>query len=211
MDQRYPMPEDSTTEIQDILRRLRNLELSPRLTNASMADLSNVERVRLGLLSDESYGIQVFDENAATVFKVNGTGINTPSLPLQYRKAGDPAAAVTSGSFVNVWEAAISEVTHDAVTWNVTISADAATTGEARLIAPNVSGSPTTTALSIPASSSTAYEWDWAIPGLDIGASGVFVVLQMRRTGGAGNLYAYGPNVLYQANADRIGATASGV
>jgi hypothetical protein len=59
MDLRYPMPEDVSTEIQDILRRLRNLERSPRLTNSSMADDAGVERLRVGLLDDGSYGMTI--------------------------------------------------------------------------------------------------------------------------------------------------------
>jgi hypothetical protein len=134
MDERYPMGDDLVRIIQDLRRRVTSLERSPRLSNSSIVDPSNVERVRLGLLDDDTYGLQVFDENGDTAFKASGIGITDPGINLPVREGQTPIGPITSGSFVLTWESALGVVTHNALVWTSIIATDPATTAEAKLI-----------------------------------------------------------------------------
>jgi hypothetical protein len=204
-------PNDLGALLSDYERRLHNLETASGLTNASMSDPTGTVRVRLGRLTDAGdYGIEVLDENSNSMIRVDGNGLRYPGLPALYRKANDPAPGVTSATFTPVWEGVIPWVAHNAIRWNSTITADAATTGEARLRT-NVGGTTYSAVLTIPAGTGAAYEWNWAIPGMTYGTGPVYVTLDVRRTTGAGSLYAYGPNTLLAQAAVDLGATATGV
>jgi hypothetical protein len=207
MDERYPLGDDLVRLLQDLRRRVSHLERSPRLSNASIVDPSNVERVRLGLLDDDTYGLQVFDENGDTAFKASGVGLTDPGINLPIHQVQAPIT-VTSGSFVGTWETSLGVVTHDSIVWTSLIATDVGTTAQAELrVLPDVSA-----AKSIPSGNGASSTWRWK-PPLVIAkyTAGPVVQLWVRRTGGAGNVYAYPPQALYLGNGDDVGATASGV
>jgi hypothetical protein len=101
-------------------------------------------------------------------------------------------------------------VTADAVQIQLAVGADAATTGEVR-ITTNVSGSPISAVLSVPASTAAAYEWKWKVPGMILGTGPITFQIQARRVTGAGNINVYPPTQMHETTAATIGATATGV
>jgi hypothetical protein len=203
-------PSDVFDRISEIERRLRDLASGSGLRNASMSDLDGVERVKIGRLEEGVYGILVKDDNGHPVFRVDGSGLTYPGLSLASKKSTD-SVVVNSGSFVPAWETVESWVTHNSIRWRSSVVVDAATTGEARLYAPGIAGTPATSILGLPAGVQTEIGWNWAIPGLAIGSEQMMVQLQVRRTAGAGNISVYAPYNLWAANDTTIGATASGL
>jgi hypothetical protein len=74
-----PQPENLSTYIRDLERRIRLLETAPRLQNSSVAngtttvvDGSGVVKTQFGLLSDETYGLAVVNPSGNLV-NVNNT------------------------------------------------------------------------------------------------------------------------------------------
>jgi hypothetical protein len=203
MDLRYPMPENLTTEIQDILRRLRNLELSPKLTNASIADLDGNERVRLGLLDgDENYGLAVFDVDGDTRLRVDGRGMIAPYLPGIPRNPAE-YITTTSPTFVTIWQSVFPICSHQAIGGRVGWGADAGTTGELRLKL----GSATTDPATLAAGSTGEQIFQW-LHGAALGSGPQYVEIQARRTGGVNGINIYSPT-LEMRTPD--GATAGGL
>jgi hypothetical protein len=209
-------PDTIGTHLDDIWRRLRALETAPQANNTTVSggsftvlDVTGAERVRLGTLADGTIGIEVKDSGSVTVFKVNGVGLSYPELGLPTRMPNTAAPAVTSATFTTVWEAPIAWAASDSIYWAGVITTDAATSGEARLFAPNVPGAPTTSAYPLVTGGQTQPVFKWTVPGLVYGTGSVLIQLQVRRTAGAGNVNAFTPDSVYMANSGVIGATVT--
>jgi hypothetical protein len=212
MDPRNPMPPDLSNELRELQRRLETLERSPRLTSASIDDEDGNTRVVLGRLAEDgSFGIEVFDTDGNRVFAVDEVGLTHPRINVPYRKASDLVGPITSGSFIDTWEAALGVLTGDSVRFSCLVATDAGTTAEARLEVPQLG--LTSAVRSIAAgNSSVTSTWTWK-PPLPIGeyGSGLLIQLQVRRASGAGNVYSYAPSSLWIGNGADIDATATGV
>lgn len=98
------LPPNIARYINDLERRIRNLENAAQLTNSSIKDgtlevldgSGNV-RVRIGRQLDTTYGVQVFDTSGALVWRSETT-------TTAYVAPSAATASVTSGSFVSVAE-----------------------------------------------------------------------------------------------------------
>lgn len=102
---------------------------------------------------------------------------------------------VTSGTFANEWVFTLSQVVADSVAVGVTVFNPAATTSQVRLRAANVSGSPTTDTVSTTAGVFTYVRFDWLVPDLSLGSTGVEIAVQIRRASGTGTVQIYRPFV----------------
>lgn len=172
----------------------------------AVLDASGTERATLGKLGSE-YGLALNDAAGTTELTriaTDGTSINgndgtplirtnptTSSLldpdltsTLTVREPGDQRI-VTSGTFETAWRVGMGRIYHDVIVGEVTVSTDTATTAEIR-VRDLVSGA-STDIKSVPASTNTTYVLAW-LHGIDLNANGTTFVLEMRRTGGAGNV-----------------------
>jgi hypothetical protein len=206
-----PMPDYFVRWMRDVERRLAAQERSPQMGNAAMSDPAGTKRVQIGLLDDDSYGLQVFDENGDTAFKASGVGLTDPGINLPYRQGATPMGPITSGSFTLTWETSLGVITHDAIRWGSLIQTDAATTAEAYLTIPQLGVTSVTKSVAASNNSNvTAWKWKPPLPIGKYAPGGYLVQMYVRRATGAGNVYAYAPDALYMANSADIGATATG-
>ncbi len=120
-----------------------------------------------------------------------------------YQQTFDPAWAP-------LWEVPHGYVQHDSIRVQVYASVPAATTGEVRLRAVNVTGYPTTDAIALPAGATIA-TFSWLVPGLIVPSQGILYHLEARVTAGPGYVALYPPLVVRSSPGDLIAATASGV
>jgi hypothetical protein len=206
-------PTDLAAHLRDLERRIDDLERAPRLTNASITDDNDVERIEFGALDDNEpptdFGLVIRNADGVAVLYASADGVMRPYQTWQASQWAE-SIPVTSGTFGPTWALSNPYSTADALQVSVAIGADAATTGEARLSA-NISGSPVTATLTIPAGTLNYYEWKWAPVGLVAGTGPIIVTLDVRRTAGAGTVHAYCPIQAFSAVAADIGATATGI
>ncbi len=165
-------------------------------TSLRFYDTAGTLRAQLGYLGASSgYGLHVADAAGVMLADVGDHGfrmptLNTPWVPSLAMAAGGQYVQVTSATFVDVYQAEFSQITHEAFAASVTCTSDAATTGEFRLSA---DAAGTTSAVSIPAASAgtvQAFEWTH---GVTLGIGPTSFRVQARRASGAGNINVYLP------------------
>lgn len=203
----------------EIERRLRDLEVGRRAPSTVQAggtfELRDDDGDPVFLFGQfdrsggTAFGVQAVVPDGAgpgttpTVFEVDDDGLEAPYLELPTQPAGE-FIAVTSGSFVDVWEARASLLVAAALFVDVPWATDPATTGEVR-VSLNAS---TTDPVTLGAGTSGNAELRW-LHGQHIGSGPYLVKVQARRTGGAGNVSLFVPTVA-QAGNDGTGATNTG-
>lgn len=205
---------------QGVEERLRALETAPRISTTSQRGGSYIllddegravwtfgEYTR-GIVTD--YGIQsiAVDGNPAgnaTALEVNADGMEAPWVPCQIARTDD-FVVVTSGAFIDVWNGSAGLLVSNAIEWFSVIGCDGGTTAEARL---SIAGVKTSGVIACGAGVFTNLIWSW-LHEQDLGAN-FFFTLQVRRTGGAGNVNVYHPSVACQAGGAGTGATVNGL
>jgi hypothetical protein len=205
-------PHSLPQHLREMERRIEVLERAPRLGNSSINDDNDVERIVLGQLDEDdpdSFGIRIANADTVAVLEVDAAGVLRPYQNWQASR-WDESVPVTSAAYVPTWAESNPYSTADAMRLTVYLATDPATTGEARLSS-NLGGSPVTSAVTIPAGTATYYEWNWAMPGLVAGTGPIVITLDVRRTSGAGNVYAYQPIQCFSGVASDLGATPTGV
>jgi hypothetical protein len=205
-----PKPENLSSYISDLERRIRVLETAPRLKSSSNSDQSNVTRNLIGQFPDGGdFGFELRNPTGVTVFRADSLGLAYPRIPLSLTKAAD-YIIVTSGTEVTTWSLTTAMATADAIQIQLGVSADAATTGTIR-IATNISGTSYTAAQAIPALFNDFLEWKWAPAGLVVGTGPIVYDVLVTRTSGAGNVNVYPPLQGFMATSTSIGATPTGI
>jgi hypothetical protein len=116
----------------------------------------------------------------------------------------------TSASFVTLYRIPLSLIIADSVSVRTRAILFSGATGQVRLRAPNVSGTPTTSALSLPAGTNAFCQFDWTVAGLNLGDTGIVIEIQGRKTGGSFDLVVESPVVAMQTPAFSVNATATG-
>lgn len=193
--------------LQDIDRRLRNLEGAPQLQRASLtggkitALNADGDRVaEYGELAGGGYGVAVNDADTLnTLLLVNDIdGVHVPVIEHAWQKAND-SVAVTSGSFVTAWATLIPVPLARCITATITVVTGAGTTGEVRLTAVGIGS---TTAKTCPAGAQTDATFSWDLgTNLGLGVSGVLINVEARRTGGANSVAVFEPLSLRESSA----------
>ncbi len=174
-------------------------------------DAAGVVRATLGQLAAGEFGIMLADANGQPAFQVTDGGIDSPAIPLPFR-ATNSSLALTSATFLQMWQFAFGKVTHDSIRVVVPASADAATTGSIRLeIFRDGVSFATSAAQTILAASPSRYTWSWT-PGWTVGdAARWAIVVEGERLTGVGDVNIGEPDLGYLARGDTIGATPTGV
>lgn len=116
---------------------------------------------------------------------------------------------VTSGTYAVVWEFSISSVVADSVSLAAVVITDPSTTANLRLVA-NTAGIPVTDVATVAANSQKIVRFDWLVPSMNIGSSGVLIQLEARRASGVGNVAVFQPLVAMQIPAFIWNAEADG-
>lgn len=209
------MPPDLAARLRDIETRLSKLERLPRLPSSStrggslrLLDDAGTTRWAAGnVLFDGSigdsttgYGVFEFDDQGAMI-RAQATGYRGQIYPAMPFPMHDPTPkAVTSPTFTGVFEARIQFPIHEVLSVQVAVQTDADTTGEVRLS--TLGAAHTTAALPLPAATNSFAVFEWLHPamcGLFDPRSGREVNLQvsldLRRTGGTGQVRAFAPIV----------------
>ena len=172
-----------------------NLVLRLDADGLSVLDATGTLRVRVGYIdASAGYGVKVLSPASGTLFNATDDGLrfpalNTPWIP-QIGAFTGLLTPITSASFVNVYQAEWSQITHLGFASTVVCTSDAGTTGEFRISA---DAGGTTSSVTIPAASagtSQAFEW---LHGLGLNTGPTSFRVQARRTGGAGNINVYLP------------------
>ncbi|CAB5217937.1 hypothetical protein UFOVP209_32 [uncultured Caudovirales phage] len=202
-----PQPENLSTYIRDLERRIRLLETAPRLANASVSDDAGVVRTLTGKLPSGDYGFEIHNSSGATVFQVLSSGVSVPRAQMGVVKSSD-FVVVTSGTFTPTWRAYSPYIVADAVQITVLVATDPGTTAEIRL---TTNGSPISAINAIPANSQVSTDFKWKTAGLVVGTGPAIFYVEVRRTGGAGNVNVYPPDQAHMAASNAIGATATGL
>ena len=210
-------PDTIPRQLDELHQRLRALETAPRANNTvvqngtfMVVDGTNAERVRVGTLSDGTLGFEVHDAAGLSTLKVNDTGLTFPGINVPFRVAAQNIT-VTAASYVSTWECSIGYIAGDTIRWTSQVTADAATTGTARLYAPTVTGAPATATIAIAAGTQTQLQWNWQVPGMSLATGPVLIQLQILRASGAGNLNAYAPDNCWMSNHTFLGGTVTGL
>lgn len=186
----------------EIDRRLRALESAPQLQNSSLTGGSIValndvnQRVaEFGALVGGDYGFAVNEAlSLRTLMLVtDAEGWTVPVWQHAWRSAS-ASVTVTSGTFTPVYRTVIPVPMSTVIATQVTVITDAATTGELRL---TIEGVTSTSVKTLPANVQTDTSFAWA-HGRDIGlgAAPMSMMVEARRTSGAGNVYVFAPNPL---------------
>jgi hypothetical protein len=181
------------SELQDMKRRLANLERSPRLTSASISDPAGVVRVRLGRLNDDGtdFGIIVADQNGADVFEVSGVGMSAPYIPVTVSDAGT-FDTVTAGTFTATrWHLQAETMSHAGLYAWMLLYADAGTNGEVRITCPGL-GTATSPIVVTGTGASSYSQFRW-LHGSAMNVGPVQFSVEARRTAGAGAFRVYEP------------------
>ena len=132
---------------------------------------------------------------------------------VQYTTPVEPntSVAVTSATFVTVWEFALSRVVADAIQMQSVVVTDAGTSGEFRLKVNPVGATFNYTDLaSMGAGIQRRVRFSWLVPDLVLGSSGILIQFQARRTAGAGNVVVFNPTMALQAPSYEIDAEVGG-
>ena len=154
------------------------------VTVAGQIALSNINPVG----TEVDTGILVQDTLGNDIFQVTKTrGFMKPMLQWDWRSV-NVSKTNTSATFTSDWQAIISSVPSTAVRVKVSVNVDAGTTGEIRL--QNTAYGIQTSAVPITGSATVDFKWDLAGSGVPLGAE-FFFNCQVRRTGGAGNVYSF--------------------
>lgn len=150
-------------------------------------------------VTDSPYGTMVFGDDNAIVFLAQ-EGFRGLVFPQQPIPLHPPAVVnVTSASFVTLWESNVGFPAWEVVHVASFVDADAGTSGEIRLR--EAFSGQTTDPIVVPAGQAGDWGFRWvhpAISGLydnlhrDTGE--LFVVVEARRTAGAGNLVVWPPS-----------------
>jgi hypothetical protein len=149
-----------------------------------------------------------------STFDVNSqaAGLINPRYNAQIAKAAD-YVVVTSGSFATQWEMYIPIAAANAFKCQVNIGCAVGTTGEAQLTSTGLS--ITSAAIAITSGMSAYIEWNWAPSALSdataANAGPYTFKLQVRRLTGSGDINVYPPVQAFNAPAELIAATATGV
>lgn len=205
-----PKPEDLSTYIADLERRVRLLETAPRLKSSSNSDANNVTRTLIGQFSDGDFGFEIRNSTSLTSFRADSQGISYPRIPLLLTKASD-VITVASGVETFTWRVTCASAVANAIQIQLQTGSDVGTTGSVR-IGVNISGTTYSAARTIPSGSSGLFlNWKWAPTGLLLGYGPFVFDILVTRTGGAGNVYAYPPVQAFMATSASIAATATGI
>lgn len=211
------LPPNLADEIADLKRRLDNLERSPSIPFSSarggaflyldenggprwvMGNVHVNADGNVGTSEQDVYGVMGFGDSSSAGFFLR-EGQRALAYPGQSFTFHDYQAfkAITSGSFVPVWNVQLDQVVGEVIKVVFFVGTDAATTGEVRL-SDAVSGQ-TTTAYTTPANSGKFISYEWLHPA----TSGLFdnrvrntrldLRVDARRASGAGNVNVYLPD-----------------
>lgn len=222
--QDQPVPSNADAQFaawkQGIEERIRALETAPRITTTSQRGgsyqllddqgrkLFTFGEYTRGAFTD--YGIQARVPDGAgpgtttTALEINVNGMEAPQIPLTISKSGD-IVVVTSGTFTSVWAAWAALLISDTIVWRSIVGCDAGTTAEVRL----ESGGSFTGVITCAAGGFTNINYNW-LHGKNQGGS-LGMTLQVRRTGGTGNVNVYTPYYAAQAGSAGTSSTATGL
>lgn len=213
------LPPSLAADLADLKRRLNNLERSQRLPFSStkggvflfLDNDGNVRRAE-GNVSDAgqpdpaaAYGFFLFGDQGGLLV-AQKTGDKGLTYPNQKLALHDPTGrAVTSGSFITLWEDYVSQPVHEVISVEVAVTMPGGTTGELRLF-DNLTNTATSAAA---VDSNTAFvNFEWLHPS-GVGAfatrnpspdgnrfqANLQVAFQARRTAGAGVVTVFAPRV----------------
>lgn len=108
-----------------------------------------------------------------------------------------------------MWEFNLSLVVADAVSVASVVQTQSDVVLELRLQA-NTSGTPTTDVLTFPVATQDVVRFDWLVPNLTPGLSGIYIQLQARQIAGGGIGGVYTPIVAMQVPSYEVDAEADG-
>lgn len=219
-----PLPDDLLRRLEELERRIRDLETAPRATHTSVRggsftvlddagnevvvlngsglrvyDAAGVLRAALGGFGGGDYGSQVWDAAGGLRFSVLNDGYHDPWIPHAMIPAG-AFVSTTSAAFTPMHQGKVELITHLGVSVSVIGAADAGTTGEFRLR--NADTGAVTAAISVAAGTSLGQTFQW-LHGSALGGGPVRFDVEGRRTGGAGNFHIYQPYTLAMADPDQ--------
>lgn len=140
-----------------------------------------------------------------TVLEIDNGGLEAPWLDIPVERT-DEFVPVTSGTFATIWRGNGMLVVSNAIKVKGSITCDASTTGEARVVV----GSVTSAVVSCPANTQTNYEWNLLLAANSIGVAGLLPKLEVRRVSGTGNVNVFTPRMAQVGNRGS-GATATGL
>jgi hypothetical protein len=176
-------------------------EVTVILGEVTWSDIDSVNRVEQGLL------VQRTDGKDMLAIGANGRGLLKPVMTYQPHRLND-FVVTTAGAFTAIWQYDVPSIPSNSISVTVAVGADAGTTGEVRLAI----GGLVTNAQTVPAGTLNSYVFKWDIEeaGLDI-SSQFFCNVEVRRTGGAGNLNVYTPQPLRTWDDLLMGADVDGI
>jgi hypothetical protein len=219
-------PDDLTRRLREIERRLAALETAPRLKSAAMrnglieiVDDVGTVRTRLGLLPNGDYGVEAYNSDGIRVFSVGDNGMARPAMILPWFDSFDlaPPRTITQGSFGSFFNTRAPFVSADGLVLSINVGTDVGTTGELRVTIFSTAGNVTSAVNTLGSglggggggTGPRTLRW---LHGLQLGVNDLTMSVQveLRRTGGAGNVYAVVPNYAFFVDGAEFSCTGSG-
>lgn len=179
-------------------------------TGETVAHIGEVQLTNINPAGTEiDEGVIVQDQDGIDILLATRTrGLIFPAQQFEWRTPNE-FTAITSASFVTVYESTVKRAPSTAVRFDAIVGADAATTGEVRV---QISGVVDGAAVTCAAGAFTYPEFKLDTAGLGLDPGSAFTVnLQARRTGGAGNINVYRPGPMRSWDTKSLGADTDGI
>lgn len=206
---RYPLPPDDprqlAEQIRDLQRQIDELKArnqpaagqTIRNGKSQYLDVDEDERVTIGQLGDDHYGVAVRDDDGSTVrLWIDERGFVSPYLNASawVGDTGD-SLSTSSGSFVTLYRAQAETITHLGVYVWVDVSTPGGTTGEVRVHTTSGDTDPHTVA----SGAADFQQFKWLHPH-PLSAGPIVFHVQARVTSGAGAITVTRPRSLTFVN-----------
>jgi hypothetical protein len=213
------LPDSIISELNDLKRRVRELETAPRITNTSqrggtfrlIANDGDPTLFNFGGFTDadnnEQYGIAVNDRdgNALIATGENDQGLLVPAFTAAFADASP--RSITSATYdpANTSEVLVPLLVHDTVSFNAALIVPAGTNAEVR-VQELLTAQAWTVAVPGPYNGNVYLRWlhpfgiGWSDLSTNLPEYQMFLQYSVRRTAGAGTVTAYRPRSLMMCN-----------
>lgn len=200
----------------ELERRLADLERMDRMPYSSqkggtfqLLDAAGVARFFFGDVQvggGTQVGVAVQNEDSTDVFAAGDDGLAIPYVPISSKPAGQ-TRPFTSSNWTTAHAGRIERVVSSAILVTCPVYIPTGTSGEIRIRYFTTNGATQT----LVENATNTYTWTMLTPDGLLGAGPVMVYVDVRRTGGAGEILVYDDTYMHQVSSALTGATASGI
>lgn len=201
-------------KLRELERRLAAVERGRNpLARATLDDEDGNRRINFGALDDDSFGVEILDEDGNTVFRVDEGGLAAPNILVPVISETWESAESSLAFPVGLWRCMLPAIPQPAIRWTQQVTIVNDVTFACRLNYVGPTGSTSTDDIVV-TTGSHILEWNWA-PSWEIGEVGLLTVPQIsmeveRTAGDEWPILAFLPAVML-GTVEQLGATPTGL